>query len=221
MEFKSTLDKKDVERMEESFDSIFEDGSDIAIGDIGNDDIDETTPMDDKNADGKTVGEEMASKSDKHAFKLPNMFGSHPKTFNDKTLEEKMTDIYEEYKADTTITLSNIRDIAFRTAAIKGRWCSRLMAERVRYRRLKEALDVLVEEIGKMVDDKARTSSYLSTKMNRDKFINDNEEVKRLRKEMYESKQLQDYYTFIYECIGDLGYVVKNSLSVLELERGI
>lgn len=221
MEFKSTLDKKDVERMEESFDSIFEDSSDIAIGDVENDDIDKNAPIDGQHVDNKSVDGEITSKTDKNTFKLLNMFGSNPKTFNDKTLEEKMTDIYEEYKADTTITLSNIRDIAFRTAAIKGRWCSRLMAERVRYRRLKESLDVLVEEIGKMVDDKTRVSSYLSTKMNRDKFINDNEEVKRLRKEMYESKQLQDYYTFIYECIGDLGYVVKNSLSVLELERGI
>ena len=132
-----------------------------------------------------------------------------------------MNDIYEEFKSDTTITLGNIKDIAFRTAAIKGRWCSRLMAERVRYRRLKESLDRLCEEIGKLVDKNNKSSSYLSARQNRESVINSDENVKKLKMEMMESKQLQDYLTLIYESIKDLGYIVKNSLDALNLERGI
>ena len=95
------------------------------------------------------------------------------------------------------------------------------MAERVRCRRLKEALDTLVEELGKVVDSKMKSVSYLGAKQGRDNMINSNEEVKKLRNDMYESKQLQDYLTMIYESIGDLGYVVKNSLDALNLERGL
>lgn len=141
--------------------------------------------------------------------------------FDDKSLEEKLNDIYEEFKSDTTITIANIKDVAFRTAAIKGRWCSRLMAEKVRYKRLEDSLNRLKEELGKVFDSNLKTAPYLEGKYARDNMINSNEKVKSIREKMRESKDIQEYLAKIYESVGDLGFVVKNSLDALKLERGI
>lgn len=216
MEFKSKIDAAEVSKMDAMFDEMLDDSMNMNIGDSSYAEEDEAT-----NKEISPVVKGILDKVNGEKETKSSIFLNGPKTFDEKTLEEKLSDIYEEYKADTTITLSNIRDISFRTAAIRGRWCSRMMAERVRYRRLKENLDTLKAELGKMVDEKAKTSAYLTAKMNRDKLINENEEVKKLLKEMYESKILQDYFTYIHENLKDLCYVVKNSLQVLELERGI
>lgn len=216
MEFKNKLDAAEVSMMDAMFDEMLDDSMNTNIGDSSYTEEDGAT---DKEISPAVKG--ILDKVNGEKETKSSIFINGPKTFDEKTLEEKLSDIYEEYKADTTITLSNIRDISFRTAAIRGRWCSRMMAERVRYRRLKENLDTLKTELGKMVDEKAKTSSYLTAKMNRDKLINENEEVRKLLKEMYESKVLQDYFTYIHENLKDLCYVVKNSLQVLELERGI
>lgn len=202
-----------------SFDSMFEESIESNIGD--NLIVSENSA--DISGDMIDISDEKYVNTYNKRSEAPdiNLFLGKNKTFEEKSLEEKMNDIYEEFKSDTTITLGNIKDIAFRTAAIKGRWCSRLMAERVRYRRLKESLDRLCEEIGKLVDKNNKSSSYLSARQNRESVINSDENVKKLKMEMMESKQLQDYLTLIYESIKDLGYIVKNSLDALNLERGI
>ena len=202
-----------------SFDSMFEESIESNIGD--NLIVSENSA--DISGDMIDISDEKHVNTYNKRSEAPdiNLFLGKNKTFEEKSLEEKMNDIYEEFKSDTTITLGNIKDIAFRTAAIKGRWCSRLMAERVRYRRLKESLDRLCEEIGKLVDKNNKSSSYLSARQNRESVINSDENVKKLKMEMMESKQLQDYLTLIYESIKDLGYIVKNSLDALNLERGI
>lgn len=210
---KNHIDSDDLK----SFDSMFEESMESNIGDS-------------ISFDGKTDDSQYEAISDDRctnpydngvATVKTNIFLGNNKTFDEKSLEEKMNDIYEEFKADTTITIGNIKDIAFRTAAIKGRWCSRLMAERVRYRRLKESLDRLCDELGKLVDKNNKSSSYLSARQNRESVINSDENVKNLKREMSESKNLQDYLTLIYESIKDLGYIVKNSIDALNLERGI
>lgn len=202
-----------------SFDSMFDESVESNIGD----NLIESENNEDVTEDMIGVSDEKCTNPYNKRSEVPdiNLFLGKNKTFEEKSLEEKMNDIYEEFKSDTTITLGNIKDIAFRTAAIKGRWCSRLMAERVRYRRLKESLDRLCEEIGKLVDKNNKSSSYLSARQNRESVINSDENVKKLKIEMMESKQLQDYLTLIYESIKDLGYIVKNSLDALNLERGI
>ena len=193
----------------EAFDALFDESAEAKIGSA-----EEQTA--DLGAQPLACARETTDTGDAHS----EPFGRNL-TFDEKSLEEKMNDLYNEFKADTTITLSNIREVAFRTAAIKGRWCSRLMAERVRGRRLKETLDTLVAELGKIVDTKSAQTSYLAAKQSRDTVINSNKDVRKLKNDIYESKQLQDYLAMIYESVGDLGYVVKNSLQALELERGI
>lgn len=139
----------------------------------------------------------------------------------EKSLEDKLNDIYNEYLQDTTITLANIKDISFREAAIKGRWCSRLMAERVRCRRLTQTLEALMKELTEMASSQGVPKSYLNAKMQRDNVINSNAEVVNLRREISESKEIQDFLSKLYECIKGLGYTVKNSLDILNLERGV
>ena len=196
-----------------SFDDMLEEGLETGIGDRSGEE-DRPEPHSDI---------ESPENLEKRVDSIAERFfsGKGAATSSKKTLEEKMEDIYEEFKADTTITVANIRDIAFRTAAIKGRWCSRLMAERVRSKRIKETLDAVVEELGKIVDGTVGPTSYLGARQSRENIVNQNESVKALRAELYESKQLQDYLTMVNESIRDLGYVVKNSLDALNLERGL
>ena len=133
-----------------------------------------------------------------------------------------MNDIHNEFLADVTITVANIKDIAFREAAIKGRWCSRLMAERVRKRRLVQTLNSLIEELNGIAASKSvGNGSYLAGRKSIKGAIDSNPEVVALRKEISESNEIEKYLSDLYDCIKGLGYTVKNSLDVLNLERGI
>lgn len=141
--------------------------------------------------------------------------------FDKKSFEDRLNDIYNEFLEDATITIANIKDRAFREAAIKGRWCSRLMAEKVKGKRLKQSLEKLINDIKSMANSKKDADSYLMAKYNVDSIVNSNKEVISLRNEIYESRETEEFLSQLYDCIKGLGYTIKNSLDVLNLEMGI
>lgn len=203
--------KSDISKEElENLDQILDESLSASIGDSEYE-VSDT-------CDKKECSENVNSKN----IKIDSSFNSSTKEFGEKTLEEKMNDIHNEFLEDATITIANIKDIAFREAAIKGRWCSRLMAERVRKRRLIQALNSLIEELNEIANSNiSNNGSYLAGRRNVKNIIDTNPEVIALRKEISESNEIEKYLSDLNECIRGLGYTVKNSLDVLNLERGI
>lgn len=217
---KSNLSDSDME----DFDKMFDESMSTAVGDS------------DESYNGENMDSESKSEDVSDFFEKPessNMFldnnsakSSVSKSFiEEKSLEEKLNDIYNEFIEDTTITIANIKDIAFREAAIKGRWCSRLMAERVRGKRLRQALDTLLNDLKNIANSKSSEKSFLlSAQRQKDAVmtaINENAQVIALRNEISDSKEIEQFLSKLYDCISGLGYTVKNSLDVLNLERGI
>ena len=203
--------KSDISKEElENLDQILDESLSASIGDSEYE-VSDT-------CDKKECSENVNSKN----IEIDSSFNSSVKEFGEKTLEEKMNDIHNEFLEDATITIANIKDIAFREAAIKGRWCSRLMAERVRKRRLIQALNSLIEELNEIANSNiSNNGSYLAGRRNVKNIIDTNPEVIALRKEISESNEIEKYLSDLNECIRGLGYTVKNSLDVLNLERGI
>lgn len=203
--------KSDISKEElENLDQILDESLSASIGDSEYE-VSDT-------CDKKECSENVNSKN----IEIDSSFNSSVKEFGEKTLEEKMNDIHNEFLEDATITIANIKDIAFREAAIKGRWCSRLMAERVRKRRLIQALNSLIEELNEIANSNiSNNGSYLAGRRNVKNIIDTNPEVIALRKEISESNEIEKYLSDLNECIRGLGYTVKNSIDVLNLERGI
>ena len=211
----------------ENFDQMLDESLSTAVGEA---EYDNSCGESDKIENNDSVQTNIM-KNDDELNLFPNSGNSQQKSdsadieqksFGSKTLEEKMNDIHNEFLGDVTITIANIKDIAFREAAIKGRWCSRLMAERVRKRRLVQTLNTLMEELNEIANSKTvQNGSYLAGRRSVKDAIDSNPEVIALRKEISESNEIEKYLTDLNECIRGLGYTVKNSLDVLNLERGI
>ena len=209
----------------EDFDQMLDESLSTAVGEAEYENLekeDKTEVSDDISSNIRNIGDELNLFSSGNHRQKPDSAEIEQKSFGSKTLEEKMNDIHNEFLGDVTITLANIKDIAFREAAIKGRWCSRLMAERVRKRRLIQTLNTLIEELNEIANSKSpQNSSFLVGKRSMKSAIDSNPEVIALRKEISESNEIEKYLTDLNECIRGLGYTVKNSLDVLNLERGI
>lgn len=209
----------------EDFDQMLDESLSTAVGEAEYENLEEedkTEVSDDISSNIRNIEDELNLFSSGNPRQKPYSAEIEQKSFGSKSLEEKMNDIHNEFLGDVTITLANIKDIAFREAAIKGRWCSRLMAERVRKRRLIQTLNTLIEELNEIANSKSpQNSSFLAGKRSMKSAIDSNPEVIALRKEISESNEIEKYLTDLNECIRGLGYTVKNSLDVLNLERGI
>lgn len=133
--------------------------------------------------------------------------------------DEYMEQIRLEFEKDTTLTIGNLKDKSLMEAQIKGKWASKLMAERIKGKAMKKNLDELMEKLGQMYDKS--DSSYLSSKLQKDKMINANSEVKKLRTLISNNRQVQDMMELYWEVIKGLGFTIKNSIEAVKLEMGI
>lgn len=133
--------------------------------------------------------------------------------------DEYMEQIRLEFEKDTTLTIGNLKDKSLMEAQIKGKWASKLMAERIKGKAMKKNLDELMEKLGQMYDKS--DSSYLSSKLQKDKMINANSEVKKLRTLISNNRQVQDMMELYWEVIKGLGFTIKNSIDAVKLEMGI
>ena len=143
-------------------------------------------------------------------------------SFSDDTSEhfdEYMEQIRLEFEKDTTLTIGNLKDKSLMEAQIKGKWASKLMAERIKGKAMKKNLDELMEKLGQMYDKS--DSSYLSSKLQKDKMINANSEVKKLRTLISNNRQVQDMMELYWEVIKGLGVTIKNRIEAVKLEMGI
>ena len=143
-------------------------------------------------------------------------------SYSDDTSEhfdEYMEQIRLEFEKDTTLTIGNLKDKSLMEAQIKGKWASKLMAERIKGKAMKKNLDELMEKLGQMYDKS--DSSYLSSKLQKDKMINANSEVKKLRTLISNNRQVQDMMELYWEVIKGLGFTIKNSIEAVKLEMGI
>lgn len=204
---KSEISENDME----DFDKMVEDGLSVPLGETEYSNVIEKEKPKEQSPDSHILENEN---------KKTKINGKNV-DFDKKSFEDRLNDIYNEFLEDATITIANIKDRAFREAAIKGRWCSRLMAEKVKGKRLKQSLEKLINDIKSMANSKKDADSYLMAKYNVDSIVNSNKEVISLRNEIYESRETEEFLSQLYDCIKGLGYTIKNSLDVLNLEMGI
>lgn len=133
--------------------------------------------------------------------------------------DDYMEKIRLEFEQDTTLTIGNLKDKSLMEAQIKGKWASKLMAERIKGKAMKKNLDELMDKLGQLYDKS--DSSYLSSKMQKEKMINANSEVKKLRIMISNNRQVQDMMELYWEVIKGLGFTIKNSIEAVKLEMGL
>ena len=113
--------------------------------------------------------------------------------------DDYMEKIRLEFEQDTTLTIGNLKDKSLMEAQIKGKWASKLMAERIKGKAMKKNLDELMDKLGQLYDNS--DTSYLSSKMQKEKMINANSEVKKLRIMISNNRQVQDMMELYWEVI--------------------
>lgn len=134
-------------------------------------------------------------------------------------LAHYLESIHNEFSKDVELTIGNLKDKSLLEAQIKGKWASKLMSERVKGKVMKRNLDLLIEKLTEMYDKSE--SSFISSKMQKDKAISSNSEVLKLRRAISDNRQVQDMMEMYWEVIKGLGFTIKNSLEALRLELGL
>lgn len=141
----------------------------------------------------------------------------------EKTNLEKMKEaIDSEFSEDTVITIANLREKSQMESAIKGKWASKLMAEKVRGIRLRKKLELLCSGLEKMYSESRTTpSSYLNSRRATDSMLNENKDVRSLRIAVEDNKLIVEYLERLWVAIQGFGYTIRNSIESAKLEMGI
>ena len=137
-------------------------------------------------------------------------------------LEKMKESIDEEFNEDTVITIGNLREKSQMESAIKGKWASKLMAEKVRGIRLRKKLEMLCSGLEKMYSESRTTpSSYLNSRRATDSMLNENKDVRSLRMAIDDNKLIVEYLERLWTAIQGFGYTIRNSIESAKLEMGI
>lgn len=126
-----------------------------------------------------------------------------------------------EFAADTTITVGNLSEKSKMESAIKGKWASKLMAEKIRGNRLRSMLMELRDGLDREASNARARGGFLGSRRSADAAAAGNPEIRNLQRAIQDNQLVVEHLDRLWEAVQGFGYTLKNSIDVTKLEMGI
>jgi hypothetical protein len=133
----------------------------------------------------------------------------------EKTIDIKNNDFknyMNEFKEDTSLSLSNIREKSLMVSSMRAKWLGYYMAE-------KENLQRIQKTKANLLAKKVETGSSVLRLKNEDSLLQNDETMKKLNTLQDITKENLDFLERAMNIMADFGFSIKNTVEILKLQQ--